>query len=317
MAQSKRFTFTINNYSEDDIEFVKNNFGIYGMCNEEICPTTGTPHLQGFCIFKSNQRIDPALKKLHARAHWEVMRESIEKNEDYCSKAESRKEGTEPFSWGQRPVNRQGARNDLLHAVEAMRSAVGGVRSRIDAAIDAEPQVIAKYARGMEVIAESIVRRSVSIGVFPHATLRPWQAELMQILGNDPNDRHIYWYEDTMGNQGKSTFVKYYISIPENRAQKFMGPYRDMAYLLDVTTRVCFFDVTRTQAENMDHLIAFAEDLKNGTVVSTKYSVLVKQMPSPHCVFFSNSPPPPPGTKWSSDRVIHKRLGDVPAPLTF
>lgn len=314
MAQATRWCFTINNYTPDDLELVK-NFGTYGKCQEEV-GENGTPHLQGCCVFKSNQRIS-ALKKLHPTAHWEVMRGTLEQAEEYCSKEDTRKEGCEPFSWGERPTNCQGKRNDLLHAVEAMRSVVGGVRSRIDAAIDAEPTVVAKYARGLEVIAESLTRRSVSIGNFPHATLRTWQAELMQKLGEDPDDRAIYWYEDTMGNQGKSTFVKYYIDIHDNHAQKFMGPYRDMAYMLDVTTRVAFFDVTRTQAENMDHLYSFAEDLKNGTVISTKYGVVTKQMRSPHVVFFSNSPPPPAGTKWSADRVIHVRLGDVPAPLTF
>lgn len=315
MSQSKRWIFVINNYTQSDVVTVVTKFGKYGKCQEEV-GENGTPHLQGCCIFESNQRLS-ALKKLHPTAHWEVMRGTLEQAEEYCTKEPTRLEGTEPFSWGERPVDQQGKRNDLVHAVEAMRSAVGGVRSRIDAAIDAEPQVVAKYARGLEVIAESIVRRSVDIGPFPHATLRPWQAELMQKLGEEPNDRNILWYEDAMGNQGKSTFVKYYMAIHDNHAQEFMGAYRDMAYLLDVTTRVAFFDITRTQAENMDHLYSFAEALKNGKVVSSKYGVVIKNFRAPHVVFFSNSPPPPAGTKWSADRVIHIRLGDAPTPLTF
>lgn len=311
-AQSKKWVFTINNYTPEDVELIK-KWGIYGGAQLER-GEEGTPHIQGFVIFKTNQRLN-ALKKVHSKAHWEVMRGTIEDSENYCSDEDTRIEGTEPFVWGERPVNRQGARTDLDDAIDAIRSAVGGVRSRLDAAIDAQPSSVAKYARGLEVIAQSLVRREVT--ALPTPVWRPWQADLVTTLEQTPDDRHILWFQDDKGGQGKSTFITNYIRDSSRNAITLSGRVADMAYMFEQGTKVVFFDITRTQAENMDHLYSFAESLKNGFLVSTKYASVVKVFQPPHVVFFANVPPPPAGTKWSSDRVILTRLGEQQAPLTF
>jgi len=312
MAQSKRWCVTINNYTDADLALVR-TWGIYGGAQEEV-GEHGTPHIQAFVVFATNQRLT-ALKKLHSTAHWEVMKGSIEQSEVYCSKMDSRREGTEPFVWGERPVNRQGVRTDLADAITAMRSAVGGVRTRMDAAIDAEAPTVAKYARGLEVIAQSLVRRGVTALVPP--VWRPWQLDLVNTLEEAADDRHILWFTDHKGGQGKSTFIRHYVRDSTRGAIVLSGKVADMAYMFEEGTKVVFFDITRTQAENMDHLYSFAESLKNGYLVSTKYASVVKIFEPPHVVFFANVPPPPAGTKWSSDRVIHKVLGDAPTPLVF
>lgn len=105
--QGKRWCFTINNPEPEDFEAI--SFGIYGMCQQERGSTCGTLHIQGFCIFSTNQTLK-ALKKLNHRAHWELMKGDLEANEEYCSKlvnkdgSVAREPGTEPRTWGERPV---------------------------------------------------------------------------------------------------------------------------------------------------------------------------------------------------------------------
>lgn len=315
--QGKKWCFTINNYLPEDLELIK-TYGIYGGANQERAPTTGTPHIQAFVVFKTNQR-KKALCELNPRASWRLMGGTIEQSEVYCSKEESRIEGTEPFVWGERPVNRQGKRSDLDTAYEAMEQTVGGVRARMDAAMDAAPAAFMRYAGGMERAAAALTRRSVK----PRAMkeYNTWQKELAEYLDREADDRTILWYTDIKGGQGKSTFITQWLlrNSPGGTAQGIMleGRVADMAYAFQVEHRVVFFDVTRTQAENMDHLYSFAEKLKNGMLMSTKYQSEMKVFDPPHVVFFANMPPPAPGTKWSSDRVIEKVLGDAPAPLTF
>ena len=105
--QGKRWCFTINNPEPEDFESI--SFGIYGMCQQERGSACGTLHIQGFCVFGTNQTLK-ALKKLHHRAHWELMKGDLEDNEKYCSKltnddgSVAREPGTEPRTWGERPV---------------------------------------------------------------------------------------------------------------------------------------------------------------------------------------------------------------------
>lgn len=47
----KRFCFTLNNYTEDDIKKLQEyaqEWTQFAIIGKEIAPTTGTPHLQGY-----------------------------------------------------------------------------------------------------------------------------------------------------------------------------------------------------------------------------------------------------------------------------
>jgi len=69
---SKTWVFTINNYTETDVNLMK-------AWAEEVSRITaskevgegGTPHIQGAVTFKNKKRLG-GLKKLHARAHWAI-----------------------------------------------------------------------------------------------------------------------------------------------------------------------------------------------------------------------------------------------------
>lgn len=86
MSRSKNWTFTINNWTETDEEAVallseKARYLIVGRETGE----EGTPHLQGYVVFK-NQRTMSAVSKDLPRAHLEVAKGNSLQNRDYCAK---------------------------------------------------------------------------------------------------------------------------------------------------------------------------------------------------------------------------------------
>ena len=59
----RNFVFTKNNYTQDDIDALLVFPCQYMIFAKEVAPTTGTPHLQGYCELKTAKRFS-ALTKL-------------------------------------------------------------------------------------------------------------------------------------------------------------------------------------------------------------------------------------------------------------
>jgi len=323
--QGKRWVFTIHARDGADgraellslyDDLASPEWGAYGGAQLELAPDTGRLHIQGFCLFPTNQRLS-ALKRLHSTAHWELMRGTLEQSEAYCSKEESRSPLREPKVWGVRPdLPGRGRRTDLEDACDALVEAEGNIRQRMKAVARAHPAVYAKYAQGLEQLARVLQPT-------PHFNLpqlRVWQVRLEAQLAAEPDDRHILWFTDYTGGAGKSTFLRHYLCKYPEESISLSGKVVDMAYVYD-SHRVVFFDVSRTQAEHMDHLYDMAEKLKNGSFLSTKYMSVHKMFDPPHVVFFSNAPPM--AGKWSDDRLVHHEISaedravppPPPAPL--
>lgn len=98
--RSRGWCFTLNNYSDEEHESMK----LYGHTNtlkfvvgQEVAPTTGTKHLQGYYYHKNAQTL-AHMKKVNGRAHWEKARGSPDQNRQYCIKTDASAEqaGFEP-----------------------------------------------------------------------------------------------------------------------------------------------------------------------------------------------------------------------------
>lgn len=81
---SKSFCFTINNYTEADVEAVKNVLCQRIVAGKEV-GENGTPHIQGAVTFKRSYRRAAVGKLLGGRAHVEEMRGKWE-DQEYCQK---------------------------------------------------------------------------------------------------------------------------------------------------------------------------------------------------------------------------------------
>lgn len=83
---SKRWIFTYNNYPDDwrsSIVPVLEEAGLYHI-GEEIAPTTGTPHLQGYVEF--SKKLRPFSLALPKQISWKKAKGNKKSNINYCSK---------------------------------------------------------------------------------------------------------------------------------------------------------------------------------------------------------------------------------------
>lgn len=105
----KAYCFTLNNYSDNEYEHiirsceVESRFSIVG---KEV-GERGTPHLQGYIIFKRAYRFDTIKSRYLPRCHIEVAAGSVRSNIVYCSKDGNFRE------FGERPTEGGGSREEL------------------------------------------------------------------------------------------------------------------------------------------------------------------------------------------------------------
>lgn len=80
---------TLNNYTPEEVDecrkFMEDERVLGFVIGEEVCPTTGTPHLQGYIRLAKNCRLS-TLKKHWPRAHFEKRLKSEKAAWDYCKK---------------------------------------------------------------------------------------------------------------------------------------------------------------------------------------------------------------------------------------
>lgn len=85
MTKYRAFTFTLNNYTEDDFNHLKALDTRYKIIAKEVGQQNGTPHLQGYLYFKHQHHLN-SLKKQFPTAHWEVAAADAEYNIKYIKK---------------------------------------------------------------------------------------------------------------------------------------------------------------------------------------------------------------------------------------
>jgi len=296
MAGSKNWCFTLNNYTDDDIDRLnvlvadkKVDYIIYG---KEV-GESGTPHLQGFVTFNKRTRLVRVKEVIGSNPHVEVAR-NVNASMEYCKKDGNWVE------FGQRSGG-QGTRSDLDDFKDAVR---GGMLS-LPEIREHHSEVYAKYPRFcLEYIDDHYPKV-----VLPEHPLRPWQIALKEKLEQPADRRKILFIVDEVGNSGKSWFAHYYTSLLGETCQVILpGKKNDMAYLLKPALKVLFLDAPRSkQGEFIQY--DFLEDLKNGYVFSPKYESRVKSYEPMHVVVNMNEEPD--RTKLSADRYAVIRINQL------
>lgn len=298
--QATRWCFTLNNYTDGeegiisevlDSEHVR--YGIYGKETGE----NGTPHLQGFVIFKSNKRFNAVKNLLSQRAHLEVARGKSQQAADYCKKEGDYNE------YGDLPGN-QGKRNDFEKFKDWVE-ACDSIPSEYDVASNF-PSLYGRYrANAMHMVRLLAKQPAIVSGQF-----RQWQHTLRQRLDAEPDDRSIEFIVDELGGKGKSWFCKYYISHNNDNTQYLsIGKRDDIAYNIDTRKSIFLFDIPRGGMEYLQYTIL--ESIKDQMIFSPKYESCTKIIPhKTHVVVFCNEEPD--RTKMSHDRYKVTHLRSLP-----
>lgn len=87
VQQSKRWCFTFNNYTLEDLQFIINDCnkrGMHYIIGEEIGKVEQTPHLQGY--IESDKKFRWSELKWQKTIHWEKCKGNRQENIDYCTK---------------------------------------------------------------------------------------------------------------------------------------------------------------------------------------------------------------------------------------
>lgn len=82
---SCRWVFTLNNYTEEDVEKLAFERCVYYIVGRERAPSTGTPHLQGFVIFAARRSLRK-VREIYPRACWMKARGTSMEASRYCKK---------------------------------------------------------------------------------------------------------------------------------------------------------------------------------------------------------------------------------------
>lgn len=129
---------------------------VYLAYGDEVCPSTGRRHLQGWVYFK-NPRYTYSVRKQY-KCYMKKMMGNLQQNDDYCSKAATLQH------FGTRPS--QGERNDLKTTIEELKTGV----TTIDELVLDAPHMFHQYGRtlerAMDVINRSKTRDWVTRGIW-------------------------------------------------------------------------------------------------------------------------------------------------------
>lgn len=292
MGTYRRFCFTLNNYTEEELEIISNNHGrfkylIYG---KEV-GESGTPHLQGFCITLSPIRYTTLKGLLSNRCHVERAMGTSAQAADYCKKDGNFTEfGTFP--------GRQGARSDLDEFKEWVAEQPTKPSER-DIAREF-PSLWLKYPKLTGLVDH--LRPAVSF-TDGSEELREWQLDLESRLSEEADDRSIFFVVDREGGKGKSWFVRYMLSKKPDEVQFLsVGKRDDLAFAIDPTKKVFMFDIPRGSMQYMQY--AVLEKLKDRMVFSGKYHSTPKYLEhNVHVVVLCNEHPDE--NQMTHDRYIY------------
>ena len=309
MPKSNHFAITINNYTEGVLERTKNLVAVritqktrvsFVALQEEI-GENGTPHIQGYlqlnAQYDAKAFTDFLEEKLGVRPHVGVCRCASESNVDYCSKQDTRKPGTEPYTNGvYEPiagrVTSQGQRTDL----QAVQNAIDEGASLADVIRD-HFCTWAKYDRFLRQYhtdTNQLMFKQTLISETSGTTLRSWQTQLLDSLQGDPQPRKVRWWWEDRGNVGKS-FMGNHLRLHHNAVVCQMMKKADLCHMLTkmpALTTCVVFDLTRShEAGAVAVVYEMLEMLGNGYICSGKYDSQAIDLPKLNLIVFANFQP--------------------------
>lgn len=296
MVQTKHYVFTLNNYTQDDIQRLRSiqEACAYIIFGKEV-GNSGTPHLQGYVCFKQVKTFLQAKNLIGTRAHIERKRGSPKEAADYCMKENDYEEfGVLPTTGGSDTKFKR-----FVEWVENSHAINLRVPSEREIAVSF-PDMFVMYGSKLRALAKHHC---------PHPILetalewRPWQTELRDELMQPCTDnRAIVFYVDEEGGHGKSWFQRVFISMYEDRVQLLSSGKRDdIAFAVDEHKDIFLFNIARGQMEYLNYSVL--EMLKDRMVFSSKYNSQMKILTRvPHVIVFCNEEPD--YNKMTNDRFV-------------
>lgn len=130
-----------------------------------------------------------------------------------------------------------------------------------------------------------------------------WEQEILEIISSEPDDRKIYWYWESVGNAGKTSFSKY-LSV-KHGAVPIEGKKNDILFCAsNFESDLYIYSISRS-CENFVSYDSL-EKIKDGYYMVGKYESKPITRNPPHLFVFANFPPHQ--EKMSIDRWVIKEI---------
>ena len=211
--KSRRWMFVVYNYTAQ-LELLKahietiigTGWGRYAIIGEETCPTTGTPHLQGFLLTSNSNTKSNVVAKLNHEAplHFavqECFNDNTKSMINYCKGLTAEKQNNKPesewtpqsyFEFGNPPEN-QGKRNDLTAAVNMLKSGLS-----MSAIAEHSSETYVKYFSGLHKLQDILQKQ------------RDFKTEVIWIYGPTGSGKSRFAWENTKNAYYKNPTTKWW-----------------------------------------------------------------------------------------------------------
>lgn len=302
--QSTRWCFTINNPTPEDeqrlinlCDDVRGNGIVYLVWGREI-GEYGTPHFQGFVIFRNRKRLRAVRDVLGQRGHYECTRGTAREASDYCKKdGEFTEAGTLPHSGRER----QPSVTDFSDWVREFDE-LNHYRPSEREIAQNFPNLYLRYGTRLLVLVDHLLPPTGLVDT----PLNDWQERLHNDLQMEADDRSVRFIVDETGGMGKSYFCRWYLTKYPNITQVFsVGKRDDLAHAIDISKKVFLFNMPRGSMDMLQY--GLIESMKDRIVFSPKYNSITKILLNKvHVVVFCNEAPDM--TKMTEDRYLITRL---------
>lgn len=261
----------------------------------------GRLHVQAMCSVNPTCRAKWIRGKLDGY-HVEAMHEKStpKKLREYCTKGRTHIKAAFEFGhWGVSLVTKKGiSKKDKKPKLDVVYEYIDNdLLNTMEEIEDFDPTT---FARNRQAIRRKLDRKQDLIVLererarLATQAMRCWQHWLFRYLNEiEPGNRHMLFVSDKIGGAGKSEFIKYYELFGRRKCDTLeVSKKADMICALDtLNTEVVFIDVTRIQLEYMDHLYPFAESVKNGRILNSKFDSYTRRLFNAHVVIFMNDDP--------------------------
>lgn len=217
--RSKYFVYTLNNYTQDELDKLR-GLGVddgveYHVHGREV-GENGTPHLQGYIEFNRRLRLNQVKELCGARLHLEKRRGTPQQARDYCVK------DGDYWEKGTISAVSQGSRTDLQATAELIMAG-----KRIREVAESFPVQFIKYHRGIKALQQQIAPR------------RTWVPEVLVHWGPpDVGKSRTFWDNEPEG--WAHTGTKWFDGYDGQEAvlfDEFDGGWWKITYLLKLLDR--------------------------------------------------------------------------------
>lgn len=271
----KNFAFTINNYTDSDINNINNFFNAF--CNYLIYGfekgDKGTNHIQGYAQMKSQKRFNSIIKFFNNKAHIEKALGTPEQNKAYCSKEGNFKEyGT---------IVNKGSNKLVLENLREL------IKKCDDWAQVLEIEGVEKHLKFAQEYFNNLDRRDPEL--YKNIILRDWQNLIINYLNKKGDNRTILFVIDEIGGKGKTFLSNYLFNTRNDIFYSTNGKTNDIVYnyskkikkniIIDITRKISIEKI------NFDAI----ETILNPIFTSNKYTsgTFIRKEPS-NCIIFTN-----------------------------